>query len=164
MIAIRRLTYTYPQRSSPALRDVTWDVADGEFVLVAGASGSGKSTLLRCLNGLVPHFSGGVLAGQVTVGGIDVVTAGPRVLSRHVGFVAQDPEAQAVLDRVEGEIAFALENAAVPPAEMRLRVEEALDLVDLTPLRDRPLHTLSGGERQRLALSLIHISEPTRPY
>ena len=169
MIAVRRLTYTYPQRTSPALREVTWDVAEGEFVLVAGASGSGKSTLLRCLNGLVPHFSGGVLAGQVSVAGFDAVKAGPRVLSRHVGFVAQDPEAQAVLDRVEGEIAFALENAAVPPDEMRRRVEEVLDLLDLTPLRDRRLHTLSGGERQRLAIAsalalrprVLVLDEPT---
>jgi len=169
VIAIRHLTYTYPQRSVPALHDVSWDVADGEFVLLAGPSGSGKSTLLRCLNGLVPHFSGGTVAGQVTVAGIDAVAVGPRVLSRHVGFVAQDPEAQAVLDRVEGEIAFALENAAVPPVEMRLRVEEVLDLLDLTPLRDRPLHTLSGGERQRLAIAaalalrprVLVLDEPT---
>ncbi|HOU40820.1 MAG TPA: ATP-binding cassette domain-containing protein [Promineifilum sp.] len=160
IIAIRRLTYHYPQRPTPALRDVTWDVADGEFVLVAGASGSGKSTLLRCLNGLVPHFSGGVLAGQMAVAGIDVIAAGPRVMSRHVGFVAQDPEAQAVLDRVEGEIAFALENAAVPPAEMHRRVEQALDLVELTPLRDRPLDTLSGGERQRLAIAAALALQP----
>ena len=169
MIAVRRLTYTYPQRTSPALREVTWDVADGEFVLLAGPSGSGKSTLLRCLNGLVPHFSGGVLVGGVSVAGIDAVRAGPRVLSRQVGFVAQDPEAQAVLDRVEGEIAFALENAAVSPDEMRLRVEEVLDLLDLTPLRDRRLHTLSGGERQRLAIAaalalrprVLVLDEPT---
>jgi len=160
MIALRRLTYHYPQRAVAAMRDITWEVADGEFVLVAGASGSGKSTLLRCLNGLVPHFSGGVLAGRVEVAGIDVVAAGPRVMSRHVGFVAQDPEAQAVLDRVEGEIAFALENAAVPPAEMRLRVEQALDLVELTPLRDRPLGTLSGGERQRLAIAAALALQP----
>ena len=169
MIAVCRLTYTYPQRTSPALREVTWDVADGEFVLLAGPSGSGKSTLLRCLNGLVPHFSGGVLVGGVSVAGIDAVRAGPRVLSRQVGFVAQDPEAQAVLDRVEGEIAFALENAAVSPDEMRLRVEEVLDLLDLTPLRDRRLHTLSGGERQRLAIAaalalrprVLVLDEPT---
>ena len=169
MIALRGLTYTYPQRAAPALRDVDWQVAEGEFVLVAGASGSGKSTLLRCLNGLVPHFSGGVVAGRVSVAGHDVLAAGPRVMSRTVGFVAQDPEAQAVLDRVEGEIAFALENAAVPPAEMRVRVEEALALVELTALRDRPLSKLSGGERQRLAIAaalalrprVLVLDEPT---
>ncbi len=169
MIAIRGLTYSYPQRAAPALRSIDWQVAEGEFVLVAGASGSGKSTLLRCLNGLVPHFSGGVVAGRVEVSGIDVVAAGPRVMSRSVGFVAQDPEAQAVLDRVEGEIAFALENAAAPPAEMRVRVEEALALVELTALRDRPLRKLSGGERQRLAIAaalalrprVLVLDEPT---
>lgn len=169
MIALRHLSYRYPRQTAPALQDVNWRIADGEFVLVAGASGSGKSTLLRCLNGLVPHFSGGVLAGSVEVAGLDAVAAGPRVLSRLVGFVAQDPESQAVVDRVEGEIAFALENAAVPPAEMRLRVEETLDLLDLTPLRDRSLHTLSGGERQRVAIAaalalrprVLVLDEPT---
>jgi energy-coupling factor transport system ATP-binding protein len=169
MICIDRLTFTYPHQAVPALQDVTWSAGNGEFVLLAGPSGSGKSTFLRCLNGLVPHFSGGVVSGGVTVAGIDVVSAGPRALSRYVGFVAQDPEAQAVLDRVEGEIAFALENAAIPPAEMRIRVEEALDLVELTPLRDRSLQTLSGGERQRLAIAaalalrprVLVLDEPT---
>ncbi len=169
MIAIRNLTYSYPQSDEPALKDINWDVADGEFVLVAGPSGSGKSTLLRCLNGLVPHFSGGVLSGQVSVQDTDVIASGPRLLSRMVGFVAQDPEAQAVLDQVEGEIAFALENAAIPPAEMRIRVEETLDLLDLAPLRARSLQTLSGGERQRLAIAaalalrprILVLDEPT---
>jgi energy-coupling factor transport system ATP-binding protein len=169
LIAIHNLTYTYPQRAEPALSNVNWEVSDGEFVLVSGPSGSGKSTLLRCLNGLVPHFSGGVITGSVTVGGVDAVSAGPRVLSGLVGFVAQDPEAAAVLDRVEAEIAFALENAAVPPAEMRIRVEEVLDLLDLALLRDRPLQTLSGGERQRLAIAaalalrprVLVLDEPT---
>lgn len=169
MIVINNLTYTYPQSASPALREVTWTVNDGEFVLVAGPSGSGKSTLLRCLNGLVPHFSGGSLSGGVGVYGVDVIAAGPTVLSRLVGFVAQDPESQAVLDEVEGEIAFALENAGLPQAEMRVRVEEVLHLLDLTPLRNRALSTLSGGERQRLAIAaalalrprVLVLDEPT---
>lgn len=169
MISIRNLTFSYPQSREPALKDINWDISAGEFVLVSGSSGSGKSTLLRCLNGLVPHFSGGVLAGVVFVDDADVVAAGPRLLSRTVGFVAQDPEAQAVLDQVEGEIAFALENAAIPPAEMRVRVEETLDLLDLAPLRARSLQTLSGGERQRLAIAaalalrprILVLDEPT---
>ncbi len=160
MITVRNLAYAYPQGHSPALDGINWQIADGEFVLVAGPSGSGKSTLLRCLNGLVPHFSGGTLAGEVELYGIDAVRQGPRVLSRIVGFVAQDPEAQAVLDQVEGEIAFALENAAVPPAEMRVRIEEILSLLDLTPLRKRSLATLSGGERQRLAIAAALVLRP----
>ncbi len=65
----------------------------------------------------------------------------------------QDPEAQFVVDRVEDEIAFALENGAVPPVEMRARVEQVLDLLDLVPLRERALETLSGGQKQRVAIA-----------
>jgi len=169
MIHFDHLSYTYPGATGPALQDISLNLPDGELILLIGASGSGKSTLLRCLNGLVPHFSGGALRGNVRVEGLDPVAATPRVLSRHVGFVFQDPEAQFVTDRVEDEIAFALENAAMPPQEMRVRVEETLDLLDLTPLRDRPLKTLSGGERQRVAIaaalalrpSILVLDEPT---
>jgi energy-coupling factor transport system ATP-binding protein len=164
-----RLSYTYPGSSGPALTDVTLDVGDGEFVLVAGPSGAGKSTLLRCLNGLVPHFTGGTVRGDAVVGDHRPVEDGPQTLSRIVGFVFQDPEAQFVMDRVEDEIAFALENAAVPPAEMRLRVEEVLHLLDLAPLRDRQLDTLSGGEKQKVAIAaalalrprILALDEPT---
>lgn len=169
MIAVRNFTFSYPQAREPALKGIDWVIPDGQFVLVAGPSGSGKSTLLRSLNGLIPHFSGGSLSGNITVDDVDTVLAGPRLLSRIVGFVAQDPEAQAVLDQVEGEIAFALENAAISPTEMRVRVEETLDLLGLTPLRSRSHSTLSGGERQRLAIAaalalrphILVLDEPT---
>ncbi len=97
------------------------------------------------------------------VKGLDPVAATPQVMSRHVGFVFQDPEAQFVMDRVEDEIAFALENAAMPPQEMRVRVEETLDLLDLAPLRDRPLSDLSGGERQRVAIAAALALRPAHP-
>jgi energy-coupling factor transport system ATP-binding protein len=169
MIHFDHLTYTYPDAPHPALAGVTLGVAEGDFALVAGPSGAGKSTLLRCLNGLVPHFTGGRLSGSITVAGHDPVAEGPQVLSRVVGFVFQDPEAQFVVDRVEDEIAFALENRAVPPAEMRVRVEESLDLLGLIPLRARPLETLSGGEKQRVAIAaalalrprILVLDEPT---
>ena len=169
MIRFDHLSYTYPGASRSVLTDLTLHIDEGEFVLVAGPSGVGKSTLLRCLNGLVPHFTGGTLSGRVSVAGHDPVVEGPQVLSRFVGFVFQDPEAQFVVDRVEDEIAFALENAAVPPAEMRVRVEEVLNLLDLAPLRDRPLDALSGGEKQRVAIAaalafrprILVLDEPT---
>ena len=130
------------------------------MILVMGPSGAGKSTLLRCINGLVPHFSGGRLSGDIRVRTLDPVQAAPQGMSSHVGFVFQDPEAQFVMDRVEDEIAFALENAAMAPAEMRVRVEETLDLLDLTPLRNRTLSTLSGGERQRVAIAAVLALRP----
>ncbi|GIV70973.1 ABC transporter ATP-binding protein [Caldilinea sp.] len=169
MIRLEHVTYTYPDAASPALNDVSLELPEGQLILVIGPSGAGKSTLLRCLNGLTPHFSGGVLRGAIHVAGLDPVSVTPRVLSRRVGFVFQDPEAQFVTETVEDEIAFALENAAMSRQEMRVRVEETLDLLDLTPLRDRPIKTLSGGERQRVAIaaalalrpSILALDEPT---
>jgi len=169
MIHLDHLSYAYPGASDRALSDISLDIGEGEFTLVAGASGSGKSTLLRVLNGLVPHFTGGSISGSATVSGHDPIAEGPQALSRIVGFVFQDPESQFVVDRVEDEIAFALENAAVPSTEMRLRVEEVLHLLDLTALRGRPLDTLSGGEKQRVAIAtalafrpqILALDEPT---
>jgi energy-coupling factor transport system ATP-binding protein len=169
MIHFQSLSYTYPGAAQPALRDVTLQVPEGGFALLVGASGCGKSTLARCVGGLVPHFSGGALRGKLSVGGLDPIALGPSEMSRLVGYVFQDPEAQAVMDRVEDEIAFALEHAGLPRQEMRVRVEETLDLLDLAALRDRALDSLSGGERQRVAIAaalalrprILVLDEPT---
>ena len=169
MISFEHVSFTYPGADRPAISNLSFELMAGELVLIVGPSGAGKSTLLRCLNGLVPHFSGGDMTGNIRVNGLDPVTATPQIMSRHVGFVFQDPEAQFVMDRVEDELAFALENAAMPPQEMRVRVEETLDLLDLEPLRDRPLATLSGGEKQRVAIAaalalrpeILVLDEPT---
>ncbi len=160
MIRLQGLGYRYPEAEGPALRDVTLRVEEGEFVLVTGASGSGKSTLLRALNGLVPHFSGGSVWGEVRVAGHDPVAEGPGAMSRIVGFVQQDPEAQFVVDTVEDELAFAMENHGFPPAVMRKRVEEVLDQLGIAHLRHRRVSTLSGGEKQRVAIGSVLTLQP----
>jgi energy-coupling factor transport system ATP-binding protein len=139
---------------------VSWRVGEGAFALVAGPSGCGKSTLLRCLNGLVPHLSGGQVAGEILVDGHDTLRYGPRVMSRVTGFVFQDPEAQAVAASVEDEIAFSLEQLGVARPIMRTRVEEMLDLLGLAQLRRRAIATLSGGERQRVAIAAAMAAHP----
>lgn len=169
MIAFQQLTYTYPGAPAPILREVSLRIPRRALALVTGPSGAGKSTLLRCINGLVPHFSGGVLQGKIEVAGLDPLRASPRQISQSVGFVFQDPESQFVLDCVEDEIAFALENAAIPSVEMHARVNEVLKLLDLTGLRSRSPDTLSGGEQQRVAIaaalalrpSILVLDEPT---
>jgi energy-coupling factor transporter ATP-binding protein EcfA2 len=159
------LSYRYPNTSiagaPPALNDVALEIESGAFVLVIGESGSGKSTLLRCLNGLIPHFSGGHLSGAIRVDGLDPVSVGPSRMALHVGMVFQDPESQFVLDRVEDEIAFALENAAMPRAEMHRRVDDALKRMDIEHLRMRQISTLSGGEQQRVAISAALVLKPS---
>jgi energy-coupling factor transporter ATP-binding protein EcfA2 len=160
MIRFGRFTYRYPDTMSPVLRDLNLEIQEGEFLLVMGPSGAGKSTLLRSLNGLVPHFYGGTLAGQVRVGDRDPVALGPQGMADLVGFVLQDPEAQFVVDRVEDELAFALENQGLDPIVMRKRVEEALDQLNIAPLRHRSVNTLSGGERQRVAIAAVMTLQP----
>ena len=125
-----------------------------------GRTGSGKSTLLRAINGLVPHFSGGTLAGRVIVDGRDTATHRPRDLADVVGFVGQDPLAGFVTDNVEDELAYGMESLGLPPAVMRKRVEETLDLLGLADLRDRPLAQLSGGQQQRVAIGSVLTTHP----
>jgi energy-coupling factor transport system ATP-binding protein len=150
------------------LCDVTLRVAAG-LTLVAGPSGGGKSTLLRVFNGLVPHFHGGQISGRADVVGRNIVETRTRDLARHVGFVFQDPELQTVYATVDREVAFGLENMAVPAAEIAARVAEALTDAGVGHLAGRSMRTLSGGERQRVALAsalamrpqLVVLDEPT---
>lgn len=140
-------------RSPEAVGDVDLEVDHGEVALLVGPSGSGKSTLLRTTNGLVPHSSGGRFRGDVEVFGRSTRSHRPRDLADVVGFVHQDPEAQFVVDRVEHDVAFALENLGMDATAMRRRVEEVLDALGIAHLRDRSPGTLSGGEKQRAALA-----------
>jgi energy-coupling factor transporter ATP-binding protein EcfA2 len=163
------VTYTYPDGERPALDAVDLEIAEGSFALAVGPTGSGKSTLLRAVNGLVPQFTGGTFAGHVSVDGRDTLAHAPRRLADVVAFVPQDPGASFVLDRVEDELAYGMENLGVGAAHMRRRVEETLDLLDLVPLRGRSVRTLSGGERQRVAIAaalaagprILVLDEPT---
>ncbi len=169
MIQIQGLSFAYAGGAAPVLRDVNLEIEAGAIVLVVGDSGAGKSTLLRCLNGLVPHFYGGVIGGRVRVAGEDPVARQPRGMSRIVGMVFQDPETQFVVDTVEAELVFAMENHGFSQAAMRERVERVLAQLEIAHLRDRRISTLSGGEKQRVALAsaltlapqVLVLDEPT---
>jgi energy-coupling factor transport system ATP-binding protein len=160
VIGFESVTVTYPDAERPALLDVTVKIPEGELVLVIGETGAGKSTLLKCVNGLVPHFTGGRLAGRVTVAGRDTRTSPPRELADVVGYVGQDPAAGFVTDTVEDELAYGMESLGIAPGVMRRRVEETLDLLGLADLRDRPLLSLSGGEQQRVAIGSVLTVHP----
>jgi len=160
MIRIENLHYTYPGMKRPVIAGLNLHIPAGEFVLVAGPSGVGKSTFLRCLNGLAPHFSGGALSGSIRVAGLDPVLESPKKMSRVVGFVFQDPESQFVMDTVEDDIAFTLENAGFPPEEIQQRIGDVLARLDISRLKERKIHTLSGGERQRVAIASAIVCSP----
>ena len=160
MIDLDGFSFTYPGEDMPALRGVDLHIAEGELALVVGVTGSGKTTLLRAVNGLVPHFTGGHVEGHVRVHGLDTRDHPPRELASVVGAVGQDPLASFVTDTVEEELAYGMEQLAVPADVMRRRVEETLDLMGIASLRRRALRTLSGGEQQRVAIGAVLTMNP----
>jgi energy-coupling factor transport system ATP-binding protein len=160
VIEFDRVTISYPDATGPVLRSVTLRIEEGELCLVVGATGSGKSTLLGAVNGLVPHFTGGRLAGEVRLAGLRTSDHPPRDLAHLVGVVGQDPVSGFVTDTVEDELAYTMEQLGVAPDVMRKRVEETLDLLGLAELRRRPLHDLSGGQQQRVAIGAVLTAHP----
>ena len=160
MIRFENVGVRFDDGDKPVLSGVDLQVDEGELVLVVGATGSGKTTLLRCVNGLVPHFSGGTLSGRVTVDGRDTRTHRPRDLADVVGVVGQDPAAAFVTDTVEEELAYGMESLGVHGDVMRRRVEETLDLLGLADIRQRTLRTLSGGQQQRVAIGGVLAAHP----
>ncbi|MFD8598869.1 ABC transporter ATP-binding protein [Kitasatospora sp. NPDC059646] len=160
MITFEQVGVRYADTPEPALRGVDLTIPEGELCLLVGPSGAGKSTLLGTVSGLVPHFTGGVLEGRVTVAGRDTRTHRPRELADVVGTVGQDPAGHFVTDTVEEELAYGMESLGLPPAVMRRRVEETLDLLGLADLRGRALSALSGGQRQRVAIGSVLAVHP----
>ncbi len=160
VLSLDRVTYSYPGAAAPALEDVSLEIGPGELVVLAGASGSGKSTLLRVANGLVPHFHGGVFAGEAIVAGMDTRAHGPGQLAGAVGTLFQDPETQVVMGTVRSEVALPLENRGEPGPSVARAVEEVSLALGIAHLLDRPTPELSGGELQRVALGAALVGRP----
>jgi energy-coupling factor transporter ATP-binding protein EcfA2 len=160
VIVFSGVSLIYPTSTRTILEDLTFTVSEGELVLVIGSTGSGKSSLLRLINGLVPHHTGGILAGDIKVNGISTRQVKPGGLAHLVGIVGQNPLNGFVTDIVEEELAFGMETLNLAPDLMRKRVEEVLDLLSLAHLRSRSIATLSGGEQQRVAIGSALVMHP----
>ena len=160
MIKFSHVSLIYPNSTTTVLEDLNLTIEEGELVLVIGPTGSGKSSLLRLINGLVPHHTGGILAGDVSVNGTSTQLAKPGAMAHLIGIVGQNPANGFVADTVEEELAFGMEVLNLPNDVMRKRVEEVLDLLSLAPLRNRSIATLSGGEQQRVAIGAALVTHP----
>ena len=158
-IEVRGLEHAYPLEGGewvPALQGIDLTIEPGEFVALIGSNGSGKSTLARHFNGLLLPT-----AGEVWVDGL--LTSDPHHLwevRRRVGMVFQNPENQLVASTVEEDVAFGPENAALPPEEIRRRVDEALALVGLQDYSTHPPQMLSGGQKQLVAIAGVLAARP----
>ena len=162
MIEIKNLSYRYPGAENEALRGINLSIPKGQFCGVVGANGAGKSTLCYAISGFVPHFYHGHLEGEVRLAGQFVEERSLGELAGQVGLVFQNPFNQISGARfsVREEIAFGLENLGLPPAEIRQRVEEVLDLVGLQQEAERSPYALSGGQQQRVAIAAIIAMQP----
>ncbi len=159
-IEINKLSFTYENRTDPALKDVNLDIDSREFVLLAGASGSGKSTLLKCINGLIPHRYIGEYSGDVKIKNKSVPSSQFLDLSLQVGTVLQEPDKQLVSSVVDDDVAFGPGNLGLPRSKIERRVKESLDSMGIPHLRERSIFALSGGEKQRLAIADVLAMEP----
>lgn len=160
MIKLTNLSFSYPQSTHKVLDNIVLEIPEGSLTLITGPSGSGKSTFLRCINGLVPHFTGGTISGQVQVFNSFPIKEGVRKLSSIVGFVFQEPEAQFIFDTVEDEIVFALENSSLSKSIMEKRVDEVLTQLQIHHLRHKRINEISGGEQQKIALASVLVMRP----
>ena len=159
-IEIRNLTFTYQEGVEPVVRDIDLAIPVGAFVGITGAAGSGKSTLTYAMNGIIPHCYPGDLYGSVTVDGLDTCEASLTDISLVVGSVCQDIDSQMVASMVEDEMLYGLENFGVPRDQIGARVDEALEDMGISDLRDRVIASLSGGQKQKVAIASILALKP----
>lgn len=155
MIKIENTSYTYPERSVPTIKNLSVEIARGEFVLLTGPTGCGKRTLLKTINGLIPHMIGGRMEGAIKVDSLDTRKTDVSTLSQRVGLIFQNPDDQIFSTEVQDEVAFGPENLASPKQVIRKQVEDALKFVDLGEFHHRSTHMLSGGQKQRLAIASV---------
>lgn len=169
IIQIKDLSYTYSGAGSEALKNICLSIEKGSFTGFTGPTGAGKTTLIKAINGIIPHFEGGYLAGSVMIKGKDTSHMSTSDIARVVGTVFDDPEAQIISLDVEQELTFGLENFGVPPEQMETRMDQALAMVGIGHLRRRSTQSLSGGQKQRLAIAaaialrpeILVLDEPT---
>ena len=160
MIKTQDLAFTYPgtedQVNTRALRGVDVTIERGSFVVILGHNGSGKSTLAKTFNAvLLPS------GGKVYVEGMDTMDESLLLeIRRRVGMVFQNPDNQIVANVVEEDVAFAPENLGVPSAEIRKRVDDALEAVGMTQFVKHAPHLLSGGQKQRVAIAGVIAMQP----
>jgi energy-coupling factor transport system ATP-binding protein len=160
MIQISDFTFKYSDKNIPAVKGINLLIREGEFILLTGPSGCGKSTLIRSLNGLIPHFYGGVFSGKVESQGFDTREKSTRFLSQKIGMVFQNPDNQLFMNTVESEVAFGLENLGLSKKLIRKRIEETLSAVGISHLKKKGIHALSGGEKQKVAICAILAMQP----
>ncbi len=160
-LVVENLSFRYRDRPGAAIHNLSFTANPGEVLLIAGASGCGKTTLVRCINGLIPRSYKGEMSGEILVFGENVSRWKLSQISQKIGTVLQDPERQILGTKVVNEVAFGLENLGMARSEIFSRVDEALNFLKISHLRNRETFNLSGGEKQKVALAGVLAMRPS---
>lgn len=166
-IQVENLSFKYSRNADYVLKNINLEVAKGECLAILGDS---KTTLCMAMCGVIPHLIPGHMEGKVLVEGQDTAKMDVKDIATKIGVVLQDPENQSFNLNVESDVVFAMENIGIPPAKMEERLQEALEIVRMTPYRYKASHQLSGGQKQRVAIAsvlamkpqILILDEPTR--
>lgn len=168
-IKIDDLWVRYREEEDYAVKGLSLEIGEGEFVLLMGPSGCGKTTLCLTIMGIIPRVIKAEVKGNVRVFDLNPLNASPTEIAKYVTIVFQNPEMQLVTTSVYEEVAFPLENFGLPRDEIKRRVKDVLEVVGLNGLEDRSPASLSGGQKQALAIAsvlalrpkIIILDEPT---
>lgn len=158
-ISFNQFTFQYDAQAEATIKNISFDIAKGEKVLILGPSGSGKSTLAQCLNGIIPNINKGQAQGQVTIGGQDIFNQSIYDRSQLVSTVLQDPDGQFIGLTVAEDLAFSLENDCVNQGKMKDKVALWAERLNLSSLLGHRPQDLSGGQKQRVSLAGVLIDE-----
>lgn len=153
MISFKNFSFKYNNVVDKTLKNIDLTINKGEKVLIVGPSGSGKSTLSHCINGLIPFSYRGEFEGELKIDDIIPYKESLSEVSKKVGTILQDQDSQFIGLSVGEDVAFSFENNAIPLAEMKVKVINSLELVNMVDFINHSPYELSGGQKQRVSLA-----------
>ena len=160
-ISFKNVSFSYTDSIDDAIiKDINLQIESGECVVLAGESGSGKTTISKPINGLIPLYQSGTMAGDVLLGDKNTADMTLAEISKYVGSVFQNPRSQFFNVDTDSEIAFGCENLGVEPEEIRRRIDKTVKDFHLESLLGRNIFHLSGGEKQKIACASVNATDP----